>query len=201
MKNLSLLFNAVLLVAVFVLYVFHFTKPANAPGSAPSATHAKGDSSQNSKTAYVYIDSLQLNYALYNDMRTQLEGKQATLKNELETKAASLQKRMMDLEDKKAKVLITQKDFEAKAQQLTEEQQKLMELKDNYSQKFMVEQNDMNKRLYDSVYSYLKDLSKQYNYQYIFGHAMGGHILYADQGLNITKMVVDGLNQRYKGKK
>ena len=87
MKNASLVLNAVLAVAVAVLYYLHFSdKKTTEPVSASTTKSAPVR-----KTVYVNVDSLLTNYEYFKDTRKVLESKRFQLDNELNNKGRSLQ--------------------------------------------------------------------------------------------------------------
>src|SRR5882757_6497770 len=85
MKNLPLLLNAVLIVAVGVLYYLHFS---GGPRSTPSGTTAvPGDT----KIAYINSDSVLKNYDYFKVTRERLESKGKKLDQDLRNRAQGLQ--------------------------------------------------------------------------------------------------------------
>jgi outer membrane protein len=48
---------------------------------------------------------------------------------------------------------------------------------------------------------YIKDYGEAYNYTYIFGTGGNGTLMYADEGENITKDVIEYINKKYNGEK
>ncbi len=57
-----------------------------------------------------------------------------------------------------------------------------------------------NKKLLNSVYAFIKDYnSKNKKFNIILSKSyVSSSVLYADQGLDITKEIIKGLNQEYK---
>jgi len=45
---------------------------------------------------------------------------------------------------------------------------------------------------------YLDSNSAQYNYRYVLGASFGGNVLYANDSLDITQQVIEGLNAEYQ---
>src|ERR1043165_7722438 len=83
MKNLSLILNGVLLVAVGVLYFFYFS---NKKSNASSVT-APSDL----KIAYINSDTLVKYYEYVKEMRTIYEAKNKRLDQDLQNRAQGLQ--------------------------------------------------------------------------------------------------------------
>ena len=88
MKDLSLILNAVLLVAVGVLFYLHFSgsKPA-VSGGGGTLTGAPGEL----KIAYVNSDSILQNYDYLKANKVQLEEKTKKIEQEYRNRAQGLQ--------------------------------------------------------------------------------------------------------------
>jgi outer membrane protein len=197
MKNLSLVLNIVLVLAVGYLFIAHFSgKKGDESGSGQISQGVPGEM----HVAYIQIDSLLVSYNLYNELREQFNDNQQRMGAELDQKSIKLQRDAADLQQKMENRLITQRQAEAKQKELMDAQQNLLLLRDQLTQKLAMSEQIMNKQVYDSVYSYLNDLNAQRKYNIIFSTTQGGSILMADSLMDITAEVIKGLNERYNGK-
>ncbi len=125
MKNLSLIINGVLAVAVAVLFYLHFTDCKScAKGTTSSIGATSGKSGQ--AIAYVDIDSLEINYTFFKERKADLEKRQKSIESTLQSEAESLQRAAYDLQQRAA--TITQAEGEAI-------QEKLMNRKAAFEQK------------------------------------------------------------------
>jgi len=79
-----------------------------------------------------------------------------------------------------------------------QEQQNLMQLRDNMSQQLAEEQQVMNRQLLNNIMEYLKNYNKTHDYKYILSNSFGGPLLYSDKALDITREVLRGINAEYK---
>jgi outer membrane protein len=86
-------------------------------------------------------------------------------------------------------------------QQLTSEQQKLLQQRDQYSMQLQEEEQVMNRQILNSIMEYLGEFNKVKGYNYILGNSFGGNVLYADKTLDITQEVLTGLNAKYRAEK
>jgi outer membrane protein len=86
-------------------------------------------------------------------------------------------------------------------QSLMQQQQALVELRDQLSYALAEEEQVMNRQVLEYITTYLDSVKGEYNYQYILGKSFGGQILYADDALDITADIVAGLNKRYQEEK
>ena len=104
------------------------------------------------------------------------------------------------LEDWQARVLYClykAEKFEAFAQKRDE----LMAYEKQLTAGLLEEKKIVNKRLYDSLMSYLKEYNKDGKFKYIFNYSQGGVFFMADDKLDITGEVVKGMNERYEKNK
>ncbi len=216
MKNLSLILNGVLAVAVAVLYYLHFSTCS--PNAVISGSHgdslalvaaenASADSSLNmmpdslrraGTTAFINFDELTKRYKFYSDGVKALE---------------------IDFKSKQADLVAMQKKFEedvtryqqlapsmtdevraTREKQLGENEKKLYDFRDNLEGSFAAKEQDFNKAFLKKIDGYFQNLSKEKNFDYIFVYSKGGpsYIVYANEELNITNVTVSGLNSQYK---
>jgi outer membrane protein len=198
MKRLPIILNAVLLIAVAVLYVLHFTSHNRKTGSSGSAPGTVADVKGSLKIAFVNIDSLISNYSLFKDNNIKLAGKQKQMEAELKDKTDKFQKNYTDFQYKVNKGLVTTAEAQELQKNLGDEQQNLVKLRDQLSQEFGEQQQVMNRQMMNEIETYLKDYTKDHPYHYIFSYAFGQGLLYGNDSLDITKEVLVNLNEKYK---
>ena len=87
MKNLSLILNVVLLVAVVILYVLHFS----GPGKVESRSSGSDTSAADLKVAYINSDSVLKYYDYLKVNRDQLEAKTKKMDQDLRNRTVGLQ--------------------------------------------------------------------------------------------------------------
>jgi outer membrane protein len=63
------------------------------------------------------------------------------------------------------------------------------------------EEQVMNRQIIEYITTFLEENKSEYNYQYILGKSFGSVVLYGDSSLDITRKVLDALNNKYKGEK
>lgn len=200
-KNLPLLLTVICLVAVAFLYVFIFIiKPdsKSGPKQAEKEIYEALDVSSNS-IVYINIDTVVNNYDLYFDLKQAFEKKFKTSEAELASKEKAYKKEVEDYQYKIQRGLVTRSDAQKLEQQLLGQQQNLLALQENLRLELAEEEQVMLRQVLNSIMVYLKELQLKYDYQFVFGTtSVGGNILYADKRLDITKVVVNGLNKNYK---
>ena len=206
MKNLSLILNAVLFAAVIFLYLFVFVidsddktaiKPARVANDSALAAMAE------SGIVYINIDSVLNNYDMYFDIQTDLQDKLKTSDAQLMSQQQKLQKEMEDFQYKIDSGLVTRAEAAELQQQLAQKEQSLYQLQQSLQLQLAEEEAVAQRKVLNSIMEYLEKLeaSGTYQYQFVLGTTFGGNILYANEQMNITDAVSDGLNEEYRNSK
>lgn len=193
MKKLPLIINVILIVAVAILYVLHFTSSQDseqAETNNSSIVPVEG-------IVYINIDSVLKNYKMYDDIAAELQTNLKTKDAELQSKQRKFEKAVSDYQNKAAKGLITRSEAAAMEQNLQAEQQNLLQLQQKMQYDLAEEEQVSQRKMLNSIMEYLKSVENEKSYQFVLGTSFGGNILYANDGLNITKEVVSGLNKQY----
>lgn len=198
MKNLSLILNGILIVAVGALYYLHFfAEPRVTAEAKPDSTRAV----TGVPIVYINIDTLLNNYDYYQDLRIEMEDKQAELEAQLNSRSKSYEQNALDYQNKVNKGLVTRREAAELEQALYQEQQDLLTLRDELSMQLAEEEQVRNRRLIDNIMVFLKDYNKDYHYQFIFSNSFGDNMLFANDSLNITYSVLQGINKKYREEK
>lgn len=201
MKNLSLILNTVLAIAVIVLFVKVFS---NNPKSPSEKAFYKNDSLNAGllPIAYINVDSLLLNYQFAKEANESLIKKQEDSRLSINTKARQLQTEMGEFQRKlEANAFLSRERAEQEQSRLLKRQEDLRELDGQLSQQLMQVQQKMSEQLRDTINSFLKEYNKDQKYQLILSNTSSDNILYATEGLDITPEITELLNKRYAAKK
>lgn len=201
MKNISLILNIVLIIAVGILYVLQFSGKKSQQSATISETKS-GNTVQitDLPVGYVNMDSLLIKYSFFMESKELLAAKQKNMETNLASQSKSYEKKLASFQEKIDKQLVTRRQAEEMNQQLMEEQQKILQTKDEFSYQLMQQEQIMNRQVYDSILSFLKDYNKDNRFKMIIANNTGGTLLYGDKSLNLTDVVLEGINDRYKGK-
>jgi outer membrane protein len=191
--NLNLIISIVLGVLVIVLFILHFTGGKSNSQPVTAATAASSG-----KIAFINSDSILSQYAMAKEIKAQLEDKVKKVQSELATREASFQKRVKDFQDKMQAKSITQDQAQKTNDQLTQEKQSLDGLSSQYQQLIAQQQQELTIALHDTITNYLKRFNKDVKFDYIFNFRAGGDLLFQNPGLDITDVVLKGLNEDYK---
>ncbi|MEY2829946.1 MAG: hypothetical protein RIQ33_1804 [Bacteroidota bacterium] len=189
MKNVSLVANIVLAIAVAVLYYLHFKSPSS---SFNKSSTLRSDM----KIAYVNTDSLLEHYDFYIKSKKEMEAQEEKNSTLLNNQAQALQR---EYEDAQARVSnMTAAQAESVQASLQRKQQNLMQQKEKLSEEFGISMQKMTDELTNKMHGYLKEYNKTKHYDYILGYQKGSGILYAEDELEITDEVQKGMNEAYK---
>ncbi|WP_298615656.1 OmpH family outer membrane protein [uncultured Odoribacter sp.] len=200
MKNYSIVLNVILLIAVAVLYILHFTGNRE---NAPVRTSMEGNGTVNgTKIVYVNTDTLLNNYLLSIELNEAFLKKQEERRTELNLKAKQLDQQANEFQRKlENNGFISRERAEAARQEILDKNQRLQMLQQDMTEKMLKEQSDLNKRLFESITSFLTEYNKEKGYDIVLSTVLAGNVLYAESGFDITGDVVKRLNEKYNQKK
>ena len=201
MKNLSLILNAILAIAVIVLFVKVYSGDS-ASGSTKKVASNDSTSVSDMPIAYINVDSLLLNYQFAKDANESLIKRQEDSRLNTNTKARQLQNEMAEFQRKLENNAFLSRDrAEQEQNRLMKRQQELQELDGQLSQQLMQTQQKMSEELRDTINSFLKEFNKDGKYQLILSNTSSDNVLYATPGYDITNEVTKLLNERFAAKK
>jgi outer membrane protein len=194
MKNLSLVLNVVLLVAVIILYVLHFSGPKSEARFSPADTTIS-----NSPIAYILTDSVLDNYDYLKARQDVLKQKSKSLEQEYRTRAQGLQNEINAYQRNRNNLTFGQD--QAMQEDLGKKQQNLQMYEQTLSQQLMNEQQKLMKELYDRLTTYCKEYAEKNGLHVILKYDQTSDVLYGAGGIDITRQVINGLNEAYKNEK
>lgn len=194
MKNLSLILNAVLLVAVGVLFYLHFSS-ASPKKVSGSETIASGDLTM----AFINADSLIDQYAFIDDRKEILDAKGKRLASDYRNRAETLQSEITAYQRNESSMTIGQ--AKALQEDLGKKQQNLQLFEQRVNQEMMDDQQKLMKELYDRLQAFLKTYCEENNVQMVVKYDLSSDVMYGKPTLDITEAVVSGLNSEYADEK
>lgn len=192
-----------ILLCIAITISFTSCDKKEAPkGTAIKASNQVANSETSGNTlAYVEVDSLLTQYEFCIKEKAALEAKSKQYEAQINAKMSQFQKASVDFQQKvQSGAFTSQAQGEAAQQRLIRLQQEGAKLQQDVQQRMLKAQEKFNKTLRDSVQSFLKDYNREKHYDMIISK-QGDNVLYANDKLDITKEVVDGLNKRFKNRK
>ena len=193
MKNLSLILNVVLLVAVGILFYLHFS--SGGPQEVRSSAVEPGDL----QIAYINSDSVLKHYEYLKVNRIQLEEKTKKMDADYRNRATGLQNEIAAYQRNVSNMTLSQ--VRATEEDLGKKQQNLQMYQQTLSQQLMEEEAKLNKELYDRVTAFLKRYGDEKGFQIVLKFDPSSDVLFAGEALDISEQVIAGLNADYLAEK
>jgi outer membrane protein len=146
-----------------------------------------------------YVDSAQLvnGYKGMQDARKAYQQKATTWKANIDTLASEVQQQIVRYEKELSKM--TPKEKQLSQELIKTKQNQLIEYQRAMNTQAQQEDGKMTEEVMSQVNAYLKKYGKDHGYKIIMAATQYGNIAYADENLDITKPVLEGLNGEYKG--
>ena len=195
MNKLSVALNAVLLIAVSYLYYLHFSEEKNEGAESITALIQKTPLAPGG-IYFVNSDSLLDNYEFYKSKKAELEKRQEKIKADLKSTGQQLQR---DVEKyQQAASGMTGEQRQQIEEGLMARQQQLVQQKEELLSQLDEEQAKYSDSLFIRLTSFLKSFNKDKGVHFVLGYQRGGGILFANDSLDITRPVIEGLNKQWR---
>ena len=197
MKNLSIGLNVLLLIAVIVLYILHFS------GNGKSTSNQSGTVTVNAdaKIVYINMDTLLNNYTQSRELNEAFLKKLEANRTELNIKVKNFDREAAEFRNKvENNGFMTRERAEQAQMDLMIKQQNLQKLQQEMTENAQREQMEINRKLYDAITNFLTEYNKAKGFQLILSTTLGGNVLFAQEGFDITNEVVSQLNEQYAKK-
>lgn len=190
MKSILYIVNAVMVVAIVILFVLFFSSKQEETPVMPVSVEG------GVSVAYVRMDSLLLNYNVYKTMSEELLKQEESARATLNQKAVELQREMEDFQMKlENRAFLSEERARAAQDNILRKQRNLQELTVKMEQDLVTKQKQMNDQLAATVDSVINVYNSEKGYTFILSTAGTDNILYGEKSLNITNDVLQLLNQ------
>jgi outer membrane protein len=186
-KNLSFILNIVLLVAVLFLYVKVYSLEEE------PAVQFSGEA-KSSRVVFVNSDSLMDNYRLFSDLQKQMEKKSDSLDAVLNSRGQALEKEVMEYQERAAGMSAGERQL--REESLMRKQQALLDQRETLLKSMKAEEDALTDSIYNDLQAFLRKFNEKRKYDFILGYSRGGGIMLANDSLEITRQVIEGLNKR-----
>lgn len=211
MKNLSLGLNIILIIAVSVLYYLHFTscntisKQATQTKEvnqvAESFNHILDSAQSSLPIAYVNIDTLNKKYKYIESVSKATQKKLKAQQQKLENEKAKVTKEyQIFMENYQGGIYKSQQEIDRNEQYFVEKQQEFAKKEYELQSSLQEEMAETNAKIMKNVSAYLEKYSKELNYSFIMATGATSSVLFANDSLDITQPIIDGLNAEYLAK-
>ncbi|MGN1046213.1 MAG: OmpH family outer membrane protein, partial [Candidatus Cryptobacteroides sp.] len=146
---------------------------------------------------YVDLDRILQEYDMANDLRSVVETKVQNIQAEVNRRGKKLESDVNAFQDKLNKGLMTRSVAEVQGQKLQQQEQEF----NNYAQQKQNEINEeqvvMMNQLADAIKTYLDNFNETMQYAMILTNQGGAPVITGDSALDITDVVIAGLNEEY----
>lgn len=196
MKNLSIVLNLVLLIAVGVLFYFQFKAPKVAPVQRVVSDTASPGSF---KIVYFEMDSLDNKYEYLKEVREVLRKKEAQMSNEMKQMEIRFTNKYKEYQQKAASM--SQAEQMALQQELGQMQQDAQSAGQEKNQELSGESMRRLQEVKLKIQEFLKTYSAEHGYVFVYAADRSDNIYYKDPSRDITADVIRLLNEQYKAEK
>ncbi len=194
MKNLSLILNIVLLLAVAYLYADRFFSKEDTTESVPAEETKKNNSL---KIVYINIDTLHSKSESYQATKKELETSFERVRATLVSKEKAFQKEVGDYQQKASSGTLTPNQAKEIEGRLAKKQEEIMKLQETASTELDKKTNEFDSKFTNDIkhYSDSLRLANGYDFVLLYGGVISP-MLSANEGYDITNTVVDLLNAK-----
>jgi outer membrane protein len=182
---LNILGFSILCIGLIILYILHFTQ------NDESDNLAKYISKSN--------NSIMKHFTLAEILKKDLETEATKYQQELESKKAIFEEKYKNYQINVQNNILTQTQMQNAEKQLQKEAETLQILQEQYSQTLAMKEMSVQKEITDSIVNAARRVNdKKYKADYVLATSTGSAILYANEVNDITKYVIEELNNAYK---
>ena len=206
--KLPLILSGLSLVGVLILFFLCFgsgNKQCCTTTAAPEAATVFANTSETPsalRIAFVDTDSLLQKYALVGDSKKAVERLHASKEKQFHAAQAQLETDYNAYLQTGASMTLQQQ--QAKEEELTQRGMKLRQMEERFMAEINEQLLEKNRITADSVINYIKRYNKTHQYTLILEKSGVNGVLYGEPALDITQVILEGLNAEYeaaKGKK
>ena len=196
MKQTPLVLSIISLVAVAVFGILFFTT-GKSDGKGAVETEESGVAAQKGDIVYIDLDRILMEYDMANDLRSVVETKVQNIQAEINRRGKKLETDVKSFQEKIDKGLMTRSVAEVQSQKLQQQEAEFNNYAAQKQQEIQEEQVVMMNQLGDAIKTYLDNFNAEKQYAMILTNQGGAPVITADANLDITDLVLAGLNEEY----
>ncbi len=205
-NRFSVVLNVVLVIAVIVLFVLHFSSKPNegaVAGTKDSVKQLTFEIPKNlhgARVLYINVDSLDTQYEAFTDLSKETSSSYKYKLTQYQNKGVELQQRYGALQEKVQMGTISA-DEAAKEEAAINKG--MDDLKRMETELQLMETNAMKKNqiITEEISKYFKSYAQQKGIDFILGYGGSSTVLYATDSLDVTTEIVTALNAEYRANK
>lgn len=199
-SKMQLVLNIIFLCSIIILFALYFLGNKQIKQTEQGEEISQlAEKISDGKASIAYINSVQLmeEYELAKKLRQDFEAEQTRLDNDLSRRQRNFQTEVEKFQRDVQAGTISIERAQALERELMAKQQELVQLNEQYTNRLMQKEIDMNNELLEKISEFLGRYNQAYGFDYILGYTRGGGILYASQQHDITADVLLKLNAEF----
>ncbi|MFA6895176.1 MAG: OmpH family outer membrane protein, partial [Bacteroidales bacterium] len=186
MKKTPLILSIVALVISATLLVLFLIGPNK--NIKKASVSEKETSAVAGDIVYVQIDSLIIQYDMFNDLRSAFESKAQSVQDDLSKKGRKLESDGKSFENQINKGLLTRSTAEQQQKSLLKRQEDLQSLANQRQRELQEEEYVLNNTVMDAIKSFLIEYNKTHNYSMIITTSGSTNVvIVGNPAIDITK--------------
>ncbi|MBQ9583398.1 MAG: OmpH family outer membrane protein [Bacteroidales bacterium] len=201
MKKTPLILSIIALVLACAAVALSVVNPKfekKKAGEPSLVTDASNITAVAGDIVYLQLDSLIMNYDMYNDLMTAFQNKVQGIQDDLAKRSRKLESDAKAFENQYQKGLLTRSAAEEQSNKLAQRQQNLQNDAAKKDQEIQEEQAVLNNQVYYAVKDFIERYNEEHQYALILTTSAGTNtVLNVNPGLDITADVLKGLNEEY----
>lgn len=155
-------------------------------------------SRQSHEIAYVEINKVLDGYERTKIERLALSDKTKGLKSNVDSLLTNWQNELKAFE--KERLGLSKNELELKQKVLEQKQQQISNYQNAIQLQIQEEDKKTTQTVINDINDYIQQYGKDHGYKMIFGANGNGNIMYAEDGIDLTEKVIQGINKKFNGK-
>lgn len=184
------------LLSIFILSAVSFFA-CNQPASTGEATSTEevNATGSNLNIAYVLTDSVINRYDYFKMRSGEITEKGKKFEGELQTRARGFEQEVANFQQSAQSMTMNQ--ARAKEEELVQKEQNLMTYRNNLMQELSADEAALYNEVYEKIQTFMKTYATDNELDVIMSYSRGGAMWYANESIDVTESVVEGLNKAY----
>ncbi len=169
--------------------------------TSQSQNQENGESSvdiSNLKIAYINTDSVIQNYDYFKEKSEEISEKGKRYESELSNRAKGFEQEVSNFQQSAQNMTMNQ--ARAKEEELMKKERNLVSYRDNLMKELSADETQLYNEVYDKIQVFLKEYAKENDLEMILSYTRGGGVWYANETLDVTQSVIEGINEKYASK-
>lgn len=208
MKNLNTIINIILGIAIIILFVLHFK------GNSTSEIVTTNDSTavvvmkpkianntllKDAKVVYVNADSISKLCLYYKELEKTIATKRKKLEDTYGGQMKNLEAEYLSYQQRGS--TMTEEEMQKAQQSISMKKNQIDQNGAKMQQTLEKEVMNLNRNIEGKITKFMDQYAKSKGYRFILTYGGGSNLLYANDSLDVSFDVINGLNQQYKSVK